>query len=71
MYEVGDSSFGDCGIRFVKFAVLVLLISRGGIWRLRPREAKVVLLGVIGVGVAYESSFDIDELSMNAGEGES
>ena len=68
---VGDSSLGDWGTRFVKFAVLVLLTSRGGIWRLNPREAKVVLLGVMGVGAANESSLESEELSIKAGEGES
>lgn len=58
-------------MRFVKLAVLVLLTSRGGIWRLKPREAKVILRGAMGDGVANESSLDIDEVSMRAGEGES
>ena len=47
---VGASGFGDTGVRLVdKFAVLVLLTSLGGICKLRPREAKLGLLGVIGL----------------------
>lgn len=58
-------------MRFVKFAVLVLLTSRGGICRLKPREAKDVLRGVMSVDVAKESSLDNDGLSISAGDGES
>ncbi len=48
---VGASGLGDTGVRLVvRFAVLVLLISLGGICKLRPRDAKVGRLGVVGVG---------------------
>ena len=36
-YVAGHSGFGETGIRLVRFAVLVLLISLGGICRLKPR----------------------------------
>ena len=58
-------------MRLVRFAVEVLLTSRGGICKLRPLEEKVDLRGVTGLGAAYESSFDVFEFSTRAGEGDS
>jgi len=45
-----ESSLGDKGARLVILAVLVLLVSLGGICKLRPREGKFGLLGVTGQG---------------------
>lgn len=47
---IEESSFGDRGTRLVKLAVLVLLMSLGGICRLKPRWGTFGLLGVIGPG---------------------
>ena len=58
-------------MRLVKFAVEVLLMSRGGICKLRPLEEKVDLRGVTGLALVYESSFDVVEFSTSAGEGDS
>ena len=38
-------------MRFVRFAMLVLLMSLGGICRLRPRDGRLGLLGVTGLDV--------------------
>ena len=58
-------------MRLVRFAVEVLLMSRGGICKLRPLDEKVDLRGVTGLGAVYESSFEVFEFSTSAGEGES
>lgn len=58
-------------MRLVRFAVEVLLMSRGGICKLRPLEEKVDLRGVTGLGTVYESSFDVVDFSTRAGEGDS
>lgn len=49
-YVIEESSFGDSGTRRVKFAVLVLLISLGGICKPRPRCRTLGLLVVTGDG---------------------
>ena len=46
------SYFGEEGTCFDRFAVLVLLTSRGGICRLRPWVGKLVRFGVAGLGKA-------------------
>ena len=69
-YEFDESSLGDNGTRLTKFAVLVLLMSRGGICRLRPRGGWFGLLGVTGVleGI-WMSSLDV-LASRKGGDGE-
>ena len=68
---VGASGLGDTGGRLVvKFAVLVLLTSLGGICKLRPREAKVGRLGVIGLGSISWSSLEDRLASMKVGDGD-
>ena len=70
-----ESSFGDRGTRFrrfvVRFAVLELVVSRGGICRLRPRGGRLGRFGVIGKGATCVSSLDVFAGSRNAGDGES
>lgn len=70
-YVVEESSFGDRGTRFSSFAVLVLLMSRGGICRLKPRVGRSGLLGVTGLGAKQVSSFEVFLGSRKDGEGES
>lgn len=70
-YVVEESSFGDKGTRFTNFAVLVLLMSRGGICRLKPRAGKSGLLGVTGLGAKQVSSFEVFLGSWKDGDGES
>ena len=61
---------GESGTRLVKLAVLVLLISLGGICKLKFRGRANGLLGVIGLGATLMSSFDLLNGSINKGEGE-
>lgn len=70
-YVVDESSCGDRGTRLTSFAVLVLLISRGGICRLKPRAGKSGLLGVTGLGPTQVSSFEVFLGSLKDGEGDS
>lgn len=70
-YVVEESSFGDRGTRFANFAVLVLLMSRGGICRLKPRAGKSGLLGVTGLGAKQVSSFEVFLGLWKDGDGES
>ena len=70
-YEAEDSGFGDMGIFLVRLAVLVLLISLGGICRLRPRAGTLGRLGVTGAGVTSKSSLEERRLSVNDGDGDS
>lgn len=60
---------GESGIRLVKLAVLVLLISLGGICKLKLIGRANGLLGVIGLGATLMSSFDLLNGSTNKGEG--
>ena len=68
-YEFVESSFGDNGTRLVILAVLVLLISLGGICKLRPRGGKFGLLGVTGLEATLMSSCEVFGGSTNSGEG--
>ena len=70
-YAIGQSGFGDKGIRFDRWAVLVLLRSRGGIWRLNPRCETFGLFGVTGIGEILLSSFEAEVFSINVGDGDS
>lgn len=68
---VGASGLGDTGVRLVvRFAVLVLLTSLGGICKFRPRDAKVVRLGVVGAGSISWSSLEERLASTKVGDGE-
>lgn len=60
---------GESGIRLVKLAVLVLLISLGGICKVKLRGRANGRLGVIGLGATLMSSFDLFDGSTNKGEG--
>lgn len=66
-----ESSFGESGTRLVKLAMLVLLMSLGGICKLKPRGRVFGLLGVTGLIGTLMSSFDLLKGSTNKGEGES
>lgn len=57
-------------MRLVKLAVLVLLISLGGICRLRPRGMTFGRLGVTGSDATLRSSLDVRRESMNTGDGD-
>ena len=57
-------------MRLVRFAVLVLLISLGGICKLRPRGATLVLFGVTGPEGTSRSSLEERRLSVNDGDGD-
>lgn len=69
-YEFVESSFGDKGTRLVMLAVLVLLISLGGICKLSPRGGKIGLLGVTGLKATLMSSFEIFAGSTSSGDGD-
>ena len=69
-YDEVESGFGDAGMRFDRFAVLVLEISRGGICKLRPRDTAAGLLGVTGPDGTLRSSLADGLLSSSSGEGE-
>ena len=57
-------------MRFVRLAVLVLLVSLGGICRLKPRDATLGLLGVTGPEATSRSSLEERRLSVNEGDGD-
>ena len=69
-YEAEDSGLGETGMRFVRFAVLVLLMSLGGICKLRPRGATLGLLGVTGPEGTSRSSLEERRPSVNDGDGD-
>ena len=70
-YDAAVSGFGETGMRLVKLAVLVLLTSRGGICRLRPRGATLGRFGVTGPDATLRSSLEARRESVNNGEGDS
>ena len=61
---------GDTGARLVRFAVLVLAKSLGGICSLKLRDDKLDLFGVAGP-LRSKSSFETVRSSINAGDGDS
>ena len=58
-------------MRLAKLAVLVLLMSLGGICRLRPRGATLGRLGVVGPDATLRSSLEALRESINNGDGDS
>ena len=69
-YDAAVSGFGETGMRLVRLAVLVLLISLGGICRLRPRGITFGRLGVTGSDATLRSSLDVRRESINNGDGD-
>ena len=69
-YDDAVSGFGDTGIRLVRLAVLVLLISLGGICKLRPRGGTFGLFGVRGPDATLISSLEARRESTNNGDGD-
>lgn len=58
-------------MRLVKLAVLVLLMSLGGICKLRQREGMFGRLGVTGSDATLRSSLEVRRESINNGDGDS